>query len=83
MFGKFHGVVCIIGAVITLGDQRCPRTHRVNTRSSVRVFSTRVFEPRHNILSNVRADIRKLVVSWLKHSRESDRAVPGPITTEA
>ena len=27
-----------------------------------------MFEPFHNILSNVRADIRKYVVSWLKHS---------------
>ena len=40
---------------------------------------TRMFEPRHNILSNVRADIRTYVVSWLKHSRESNRPVPGPI----
>ena len=39
---------------------------------------TRMFEPRHNILSDVRADIRKYVVSWLKHSRESNRSVPGP-----
>ena len=28
-----------------------------------------MLEPRHNILSNVLADIRKYVVSWLKHSR--------------
>ena len=33
---------------------------------------TRMFEPRHNILSNVRADVRHYVVSWLKHSRESN-----------
>ena len=29
--------------------------------------SGRMFEPRHNILSNVRAAIRKYVVTWLKH----------------
>ena len=40
---------------------------------------TRMFEPRHNILSNVRADIRKYIVSWLKHSRERNRLLPGPI----
>ena len=35
---------------------------------------------RHNILSNVGADIiRKYVVSWLKHSRGSNRPVTGPI----
>ena len=48
----------------------------------VRVLSitfTGMFEPRHNILSNVRGDIRKYVVSWLKHSHESNRPVPGPI----
>ena len=39
---------------------------------------TRMFEPRHNIRSNVRADIPKYV-SWLKHSRESNRPAPGPI----
>ena len=40
-----------------------------------------MFEPCHNILSNVRADIRKYVVSWLKRSHESDRPVPGPTCT--
>ena len=30
-----------------------------------------MFELRHNILSNVRTNVRKYVVSWLKHSRES------------
>ena len=39
---------------------------------------TRMFEPRHNILSNVRADIRKYVASWLEHPRESNRPVLGP-----
>ena len=38
----------------------------------------RMFEPRHNILSNVRTNVRKYVVTWLKHSRESNRPVPGP-----
>ena len=40
-----------------------------------------MFEPRHNILSNVRADIRKYVVSWLKHSRGSNRPVTNYIIT--
>ena len=39
---------------------------------------TRMFEPRHNILLNVRVGIRNNVVSWLKHSRESNRSIPGP-----
>ena len=39
---------------------------------------TRMFEPRHNILSNVRADIRMYVVSWLEHLRKSITPVPGP-----
>ena len=38
-----------------------------------------MFEPRHNILSNVRADIRKYVVSWLKLLRASNGPVPGPM----
>ena len=38
-----------------------------------------MFEPRHNILSNVRVDIRMYVVSWLKYLRESTRPVFGPI----
>ena len=38
-----------------------------------------MFEPRHNIVSNVRADIRKYAVSWFEHSRESNRPVPGPL----
>ena len=37
-----------------------------------------MFEPCHNILSNVRANIRNYVVSSLKHSRESNRPVAGP-----
>ena len=32
------------------------------------LLSGRMLEPRHNILSNVRADIRENVASWLKHS---------------
>ena len=40
---------------------------------------TRMFEPRHIILSNVRADIRKNVVSWLKHSLDCNRPVPGAV----
>ena len=44
---------------------------------------TRMSKPRHNILSNVRADIRKYVVAWLKHSRECNRPVAGPICDRA
>ena len=43
------------------------------------VTFTRMFEPRHNILSNVRADNRKYVVTWLKHSRESNRRYPNQL----
>ena len=32
----------------------------------------------HNVLSNVRTNVRKYVVTWLKHSRECNRPVPGP-----
>ena len=42
----------------------------------------RICEPRHNILSNVHADIRKYVLWWLEHSRESNGPVPGPIAPE-
>ena len=35
--------------------------------------------PRHNIFSNVRADIRQYVVSWRKRSREKNRPLPGPM----
>ena len=41
---------------------------------------TRMFEPRHNILSNVRTNFRKYAVSWLEHLRESDR--PGSLVAE-
>ena len=34
---------------------------------------TRKFEPRHSILSYVRTNVRKYVVAWLEHSRESNR----------
>ena len=43
---------------------------------------TRMFEPRHNIFSNVRTTVRKYVVSWFEHSRESNRPVPGPLLAE-
>ena len=36
-----------------------------------------MFEPRQNILADVRVDIRKYVVSWLKHSCEINRPVHG------
>ena len=34
---------------------------------------TRMFEPRHNILPNVHTNVGKYLVTWLEHSRESDR----------
>ena len=37
---------------------------------------TRMFEPRHNILSNVRTNVQMYVVSWLEHSCESNRRYP-------
>ena len=37
---------------------------------------TRMFEPRHNILSDVRTNFRKYVVTWLEHSRENNRRYP-------
>ena len=40
---------------------------------------TQMFVPRHNILSYVRADIQKYVVTCLKHSDESNRPIPGLI----
>ena len=41
-----------------------------------------MFEPRHNILSNVRANVRKYVATWFEHSPESNRPVPGPILAD-
>ena len=41
------------------------------------VTFTRMFEPRHNILPDVRTNVGKYVMSWLEHSRESNRPVPG------
>ena len=35
-----------------------------------------MFEPRHNILSNIRTNVRKYVVTWLEHSRESNKLYP-------
>ena len=43
---------------------------------------TRMFEPRHNIHSNVRKNVGKYVVTWLEYSRESNRPVPGPLLAE-
>ena len=40
----------------------------LSSRKNGLSISGRMFEPRHIILSNVRADIRNYVVSWLKHS---------------
>ena len=41
-----------------------------------------MFEPRHNILSNVRTNVRKYDVTWLEHSRECNRPVVGPLLAE-
>ena len=41
-----------------------------------------MFEPRHNILLNVRANVRKYVVTWLEHSPESNRSAPGSLSAE-
>ena len=40
------------------------------------------FEPRHNLHSDVRTNVRKYVVTWLEHSCESNRPVPGPHLAE-
>ena len=37
---------------------------------------TWMFEPRHNILPNVCTNVGKYVVTWLEHSRESNRRYP-------
>ena len=39
---------------------------------------TRMFEPRHNIISNV----RKYIATWLEHSRESNRPLLRPLLAE-
>ena len=44
----------------------------LNFHANVRATS------QHTVLRNVRAHIRKYVVSWLKHSRESNRPLLGP-----
>ena len=46
---------------------------------------TRMFELRHNILSNVRTNVRKYVATWLEHSREiwDDRNVDAKMTQVA
>ena len=62
------------------GSNRYRHRHRLFQQfQSLPYTFTRMFEPRHNILSNARADIGKYVVSWLKHSRETDTPAPGPI----
>ena len=43
---------------------------------------TRKFEPRNNILWNVRTNVGKYVVTWLEHSRESNRPLPGSLLAE-
>ena len=41
-------------------------------------FSANVRAASQHTFERSNADIRKYVVSWLKHSRESSRSVPGP-----
>ena len=53
-------------------------SNRLSCAKSGPITSTLMLEPRHNILSNFLADIRKYVVTWLKHLRESIRPVAGP-----
>ena len=38
--------------------------------------STRMFEPRHNIFSNIRTNVRECVVTWLEHSRKNNSRYP-------
>ena len=46
------------------------------------LLSRWMFEPRHNILSNVRTNVQKYVVTSLEYSRENKRPVPGPLFAE-
>ena len=41
-----------------------------------------MFEQRHNILSNIRTNVRKYVVTWLEHYSREVMTVPGPILAE-
>ena len=41
-----------------------------------------MFEPRYNILLNVRTNVRKYVVTWIEHSRESNRPALEPLLAE-
>ena len=63
-----------------IARKRCPTTWN-HIGPGTNTF-TRMFEPRHNILSNNRPNVRKYVVTWLEHSRECNRAVPGPLLAE-
>ena len=65
----------------TITRTRTPDSWSIGPGTAL-LFSRWMFEPRHNILSNVRTDIGKNVVSWLEHSRESNRPVPGPLLQE-
>ena len=48
-------------------------TWHIMVRVPVYYFHANVW---HNILSNVHTNVRKYVVTWLKHSRESNRRYP-------
>ena len=37
---------------------------------------------KNNILSNVRTNVQKYVVTWLEHSLENNRPVPEPLLVE-
>ena len=70
---------CILSHDNSINDLRTENTdvgilHGIGP--GIGLYITRMFEPRHNILSNVRTNVRKYVVTWLKHSRDSNRRYP-------
>ena len=54
---------------------------RIGTDTGL-LLSRECFKPRHNLLSNVRTNVRKYAVTWLEHSRESNMPEPGPLIAE-
>ena len=50
----------------------------VECGASTGLLLSREYSSHDNILSNVRTNVRKYAVTWLKHSRESNRPLPGP-----
>ena len=71
-------MACKDGMISTKSDCRDDRVVLLIRSSNILVraaayYFTRMFEPRHNILSNVRTNVRKYIVTWFEHSRESNR----------